>query len=101
MKTRLLVVAVVIVATSVTIGAQTSRSTLEEAVWKADAAWADASASNNVDRMLAFYDVNAAFIGTTPPTAVVSSKPKMWEDYSDDDSPLNTNFWARPCPPAV
>ena len=50
MKLGLFVVTVIIVATSVTIGAQISRSTLEEAVRKADAAWADASASNNVDR---------------------------------------------------
>jgi ketosteroid isomerase-like protein len=81
MKTRLLVVAAIMVATSVTDGAQTSHSTLEEAVWKADAAWAEASASNNVDRMLAFYDANAAFIGTTPPTAGRDRIRALWTSF--------------------
>ena len=65
--------------------AQTSRSTLEDAVWKADAAWADASASNNVDRMLVFYDANATFIGTSPPTAGLDRLRALW-----------TNFFGRP-----
>ena len=85
MGTRLLCVATIIAATSVIGRAQTSRSALEDAVWKADAAWSDACSSNDVDKMLAFYDANAAFIGTTPPTVGVDRLRTLW-----------TNFFARP-----
>jgi hypothetical protein len=53
----------------VIIFAQSSRSSVEEAVWKADAESAEACTSNNVDKMLAFYDPNAVFFGTNPATS--------------------------------
>jgi hypothetical protein len=52
----------------VIIFAQSSRSSVEEAVWKADAESAEAT-FNNVDKMLAFYDPNAVFFGTNRPTS--------------------------------
>lgn len=44
-------------------------------------AWAEAAASNNADRMVAFYDENAAFIGTTPATIGREEQRALWTRF--------------------
>lgn len=54
---------------------------VEEAVRHADSAWAVAAESNDVDRMLAFYDEDATFIGTTPITAGREQLRVLWSRF--------------------
>src|SRR5262245_8398117 len=59
--------------------AQTIETATERAVRAADKAWAEAAASKDVDRMLAFYDKDATFIGETG--VLITSKEelrKLW-----------------------
>jgi ketosteroid isomerase-like protein len=85
MKAKSLLIATFVSISPLGIGAQAPRSPAEEAVWKADAAWAEASASNNVEKMVAFYDPNAVFVGTTPATSGLDQLRALW-----------TKFFARP-----
>jgi uncharacterized protein (TIGR02246 family) len=57
-----------------------------EAVRSADAAWAQATLSKNVERMLSFYDENAVFLGI--PGKLVSGRQALRE--------LRTDFFSRP-----
>lgn len=61
--------------------AQTVDAAAEEAVRRADSAWADAAASNDVDRMLAFYDPAAVFLGTNPTTHGLDGLRVLWERF--------------------
>ena len=56
-------------------------SSAESAVRRADSAWAVAAASNDVDRMLSFYDAQAAFIGSTPATVGHEALRTLWTRY--------------------
>jgi len=85
MKRLLFPLAMLLLAEPAAHSAQAPRSVAEEAIWKVDAAWSEACASNNVDRMLAFYDANAAFVGTNPPTVGLERLRAFW-----------TNLFARP-----
>jgi uncharacterized protein (TIGR02246 family) len=53
----------------------------ERAVRQADSAWSAAAASNDVDRMLSFYDRDAAFVGTNPPTVGVQQLRALWTKF--------------------
>ena len=53
----------------------------EFAVWQADSAWAEAARSNNVDRMLSFYDTNAVFVGTNPATVGIEQLRALWTRF--------------------
>ncbi len=76
MRTTILTLTVAVV--SLTAMAQTPRTEEEEAVWRADQAWAEAAATNDVDRMLAFYDEDAVFSGTTPLTVGLEQLRALW-----------------------
>jgi len=60
---------------------QAPSSSLTEAVRQADMSWSEAAASNDVERMLAFYDENGAFLGTTPPTTGSEPLRELWTRY--------------------
>ncbi|OFV97000.1 MAG: hypothetical protein A3H94_06090, partial [Acidobacteria bacterium RIFCSPLOWO2_02_FULL_60_20] len=62
--------------------AEGDRTAAARAVTAADIALAEAAASKNVDRMLSFYDNDAAFINTT--SGVITGKeglPGLWSDF--------------------
>ena len=61
--------------------AQTGETTAEDAMRRADAAWAEAAASKDVDRMLAFYDPAAVFLGTNPPTQGLDGLRELWDRF--------------------
>ena len=53
----------------------------ESAVRQADKAWSEAALSNDVEKMLAFYDEKGAFLGTTPATTGVEGLRQLWTRY--------------------
>lgn len=56
-------------------------SSAEIAVRQADSAWSVAAASNDIDRMLSFYDLRGAFVGTSPPTVGHEALRALWTRY--------------------
>lgn len=78
MRSQRLALIVFMIASTGATRAQSSPSAVEEAVRKADMAWAEAAASNNVDRMMAFYDADATFIGTSVPTVGLDRLRALW-----------------------
>jgi ketosteroid isomerase-like protein len=61
--------------------AQGIDSPAEVAVRLADSAWAEAAASNDVDRMLSFYDPDAVFLGTSPTTHGLDGLRALWDRF--------------------
>jgi len=53
----------------------------ESSVRQADSAWSAAASSNDVNRMLSFYDAQAAFVGTTPATVGLEQLRSLWTKY--------------------
>src|SRR2546430_2159383 len=76
MRRFALLASVLVAAISAPCEAQ-SRSR-ENAVRQADSAWSAAASSNDVDQMLSFYDRDAAFVGTNPPTVGLEPLRALW-----------------------
>jgi ketosteroid isomerase-like protein len=53
----------------------------ENAVRQADSAWSVAASSNDVDRMLSFYDKQGAFVGTNPATIGNEALRALWTKF--------------------
>lgn len=61
--------------------AQATRAPEEEVVWQTDRARAQAALTNNVDRILSFYDNDSVFTGTKPATAGIEQLRPLWEGW--------------------